>query len=89
MVALRAIRLRGIAPPHGLVAAVQELVRLYRVPVVADWNVICEIISETLPGLLAPPWETTEKGLYVDYPRELDAGEPHPAEMPGRVASTD
>jgi hypothetical protein len=40
-------------PPHGLVAVVQELVALYRVPVVADWNVICEIISETLPGLLA------------------------------------
>ena len=40
-------------PPHGLVAVVQNLVALYRVPGVADWNVICEIISETLPALLA------------------------------------
>ena len=40
-------------PSHGLVAAVQELVSLYRVPGVADWNVICEVISETLPALLS------------------------------------
>lgn len=40
-------------PPHGLVATAQELVALYLVPGVADWNVICEIISETLPTLLA------------------------------------
>ncbi len=40
-------------PPHALVVAAEELVGLYFVPGVADWNVICEIIRETLPGLLA------------------------------------
>jgi hypothetical protein len=40
-------------PPHALVVAAEELVGLYFVPGVADWNVICEIISDTLPGLLA------------------------------------
>ena len=40
-------------PSHGLVAVAQDLMALYRAPGVADWNVICEIISETLPGLLA------------------------------------
>jgi len=52
-------------PPHALVVAAEELVGLYFVPGVADWNVICEIISETLPGLLArlKAWPATPSKL--------------------------
>jgi hypothetical protein len=54
-------------PPHGLVAVVEELIALYRVPGVADWNVICEIISDTLPQLLAKlrAWRATPRRLCL------------------------
>ena len=61
-------------PRHGLLNAAKVLLTLYRAPGDADWSQICELIAETLPGVLAvetvPP-TTAESiqanpfGLYV------------------------
>ncbi len=40
-------------PGHGLLLAAKDLVLLYRVEGEADWTAISEIISETLPDLVA------------------------------------
>ena len=40
-------------PEHGLLLAAKDLVSRYRVAGEADWTVICEIIAEILPELVA------------------------------------
>jgi hypothetical protein len=40
-------------PSHALLVTAEDLVTLYRVPSDADWNLISEILGETLPGLLS------------------------------------
>jgi len=40
-------------PRHGLLNAAKVLLTLYRAPGDADWSQICELIAETLPGVIA------------------------------------
>jgi hypothetical protein len=40
-------------PRHGLLNVAKVLLTLYRAPGDADWSQICELIAETLPGVIA------------------------------------
>src|SRR5262249_55918619 len=40
-------------PSHALLVTAEDLVTLYRIPGDADWTLISEILTDTLPGLLS------------------------------------
>src|SRR5437016_4198861 len=40
-------------PPHALLNIAKTLLTLYRAQGDADWSQICELIAETLPGVVA------------------------------------
>ena len=40
-------------PGHALLNVAKTLLALYRTPGDADWSQICELIAETLPGVIA------------------------------------